>query len=386
MRVPETLSECLARLRVEDGRENSVPTRARLDTTPFLVGLAMPLQQGAYTLADVETETSWHWDYQSELACVADELGIDYLFMGSQYFPPEGLGGHHRTHSLEALSLASALAAKTKQIYLIPTLSTVAEVSPLYFARVVSTLDHISNGRIGINVMANQAYADVGQFFGEMTADLGRRYAIADEFLQQVKRLWQEDSAITCSGEFFDLYNASISPKPRQQPSPLLMTAGIAGASLEFAARHCDLVFAVPGRDSKDTARIMREIRETAEEQGRRLRPTVLNYVICRETEADAKKSFDHILNRADSASIGGHLSKFGRSDSEKNAVDPLRAFGGNAAGTPIIGTPDQVAEKLGELHSAGVEGVQIALCDYVSESPFFAAEVMARLREAGLR
>jgi FMNH2-dependent dimethyl sulfone monooxygenase len=346
----------------------------------------MPLQQGAYTLADVETETSWYWAYQSRLALMADELGLDYLFMGSQYFPPEGLGGHHRTHSLEALMLAAALAAKTRQIYLIPTFSTVAEASPLYFARLASTLDHISNGRIGFNLMANQAYSDFGKHFGEMEDDLPRRYAVAHEFLETVKLLWSRNESVTHHGQFFDIYNATVSPKPIQSPFPLLMTAGLANVSLEFAARHCDLVFSVPGSNVDDTTRIMRDIRESGERLGRRLRPTALVYVICREREAEARARFRYIQDRADPASIGSHVCKFGRSIDDKADVDSLRAFGGNATGQVLVGTPEHVANELCALHKQGVEGVQIAFCDYVSELPFFAMEVIGYLRRAGLR
>lgn len=386
MRFQEDHHERLARLRAEDIPGSIASTRARLEATPFLVGLAMPLQQGAYTLADVDTETSWYWAYQKQLALLADELGLDYLFMGSQYFPADGLGGHHRTHSLEAMTLAASLAACTRQIYLIPTFSAVAEASPLYFSRLASTLDHISNGRIGFNLMANQAYADFGGHFGEMITALDQRYLVATEFIEQVKRLWRESESVTWHGQFFDIYNATISPKPVQKPWPLLMTAGLAEGSLDFAAVHCDLVFAVLGQNSNDTVRIMQDIRERGERVGRRLRPTVLAYVICREREAEAKARFRYILDRADPASIGGHAGKFGRSMKEKADSDALRAFGGNAAARPIVGTPDQVAEGLCALHSLGVEGVQIAFCDYVSELPFFATEVLGRLRQAGLR
>ena len=351
-------------------------SRTSMDENSFLLGLALPAQQGAWTFSDTPTSTTWHWKYVRDIAVAADRGGFNFLFIGSQYFPPGGYNGLHRTHSLEAINLAASLAAVTDNIYLFPTISAIGEVTPVYFSRVISSLDNISNGRIGVNLMSNLAVGDVGNTWSKIT-ELSERYKVADEFIGIVKRLWSENTVLNYDGDFFQVYEGYISPKPIQTPFPLIMSADLTEASAVFLEAHCQLRFVAPTSDvgSKDPKKsALMSVRASG-----------LQYIVCRETKAEAQEAYDEICSKFNPLTLAGHAKKFEQSGDVMPEQNHSLAAGGNIALDPIIGTPQDVVDMLIKLKDRGIGGVQITFSDYAKELPFFIEQVIPLAREAGI-
>lgn len=364
----------MERVRAEDLVGVSAETRERLDAREFLVGLALPVQQGAWTFSNVSSSTTWRWSYVASLAQTADQGGLDYLFMGSQYFPPGGFAGRHRTHSLEAVALANGIAALTRRIFLFPTLSALGECSPVYFARVLATLDHISQGRAGVNVMPNLAIADLGGVLAEQK-DLAQRYRVADEFVRIVKMLWSSNDLVSYDGEFHQVHKAHISPRPVQSPFPLIMSADLAPESADFLIDHCQVRFVSPNSTVGEECRPPRL---------RGVRATALQYAVCRRSRDEADVVANRLKDGFDPETLAGHNRKFAREDCGAS-LDSSLALGGTMTFPPIVGKPTDVVDRLLALKEQGLGGVHMSFADYEEDLKFWVRDVMPLVREAGL-
>jgi dimethylsulfone monooxygenase len=107
--------------------------------------------------------------------------------------------------------------------------------------------------------------------------------------------------------------------------------------------------------------------------------------IVCRETEREAQHYHQAILDAADRGAIEGFVShqRAGDAIAWKAHGDRHRALGGNIQ---IIGSPEQVVDKLLGLKQAGCDGVQIAFFDFAPDLEFFGEVVMPLIRQAGLR
>jgi FMNH2-dependent dimethyl sulfone monooxygenase len=112
---------------------------------------------------------------------------------------------------------------------------------PLHLAKFGATIDHISGGRWGINVVTGYAPLEARMFGGEHI-EHNRRYEMAGEFTDILTRLWSETEDLTLQGKFWSLEKAFVTPKPRYG-RPILVNATGSPAGINYAAAHSDLVF-----------------------------------------------------------------------------------------------------------------------------------------------
>src|SRR5437588_23449 len=101
----------------------------------------------------------------------------------------------------------------------------------------------VSKGRWGLNVVTGAGNRYENRMFGQEPVEHDTAYDMADEFVTLMKWLWASDEPIDFEGDYYQAYDALLRPKPVRQPRPVLMNAGNSGVGLDFAARHCDLVF-----------------------------------------------------------------------------------------------------------------------------------------------
>lgn len=382
------------------GQKNSHETQGSMrqvvEREPLMLGLMFPQGHGAWTASRIQIETSIEWQYLETLALLADRSGLDYLFMGNGYYAEGGYGGIGRVRAagLDATTVAMALASVTRRLLLISTIHTAYHaVHPLFFAKMGATLDYISNGRWGPNLVAGISELNA-HHFGVPWLDHDERYAFADEFTTVLKRIWSDPEPVTFQGKYVKTESAWMEPKPTRLP--LMVNAGVSDVGLEFAARHCDWVFDAFGLDgdapetSAIRARIAR-IKGFGHRSGKELKVAVCVYVICRETEAEAERAFTEIATHADLEAIQAMRSPGGLVDPKGSEAfrRMSRASLGNAAiwnMYKVQGNPEQVAEGLAALKAQGIDCLNLVFCDYVSELRFFVERVLPLLQQAGLR
>ncbi|MET8649951.1 NtaA/DmoA family FMN-dependent monooxygenase [Nocardia aurea] len=202
------------------------------------------------------------FDHYVEVARLAREGGFDAVFL-SDHPALQRADTSRPLHSLDPIVLFTALAAQVPDIGFVVTASS-SYNSPYNLARRLSSMDHISGGRVIWNVVSS-FNPDIAANFGSAPLP-GRaeRYRRAEEFVSVVKQLWRSwdheavdtpsalgdplwsgDSArpIDHHGEFFDVrgpLNVPLGP----QGHPLIAQAGASDAGIDLAGRHADLVYA----------------------------------------------------------------------------------------------------------------------------------------------
>jgi FMN-dependent oxidoreductase (nitrilotriacetate monooxygenase family) len=204
-----------------------------------------------------------HFEKHKEQALIAESFKADFFFVADTLWADAG-SPPHRLDRFEAMTLLAAIAAVTTHIGLVGTLST-TYCEPFNIARQVLSLDHISNGRAGWNLVTTDPKGssdNYGRFHG---ISHGERYAIGAEAYQVVTGLWDsfEDDALPQDkengvflipeklhtldhkGKYFESkgpLNLHRSPQGR----PIVFTATASDDGLAFAARYIDCVF-TPG-------------------------------------------------------------------------------------------------------------------------------------------
>jgi FMNH2-dependent dimethyl sulfone monooxygenase len=360
---------------------------------PVLLGLFLPIQAGGWSASTLPRTTHWGFDYNRDLVLRSEALGFDLVFALSQWLPKGGYGGVFDGNALDSFMTTAALTSVTRRIILISTIHVLyGPLHPLHLAKWSATLDHISGGRWGINVVTGHRAVE-HEMFGWQRIEHDRRYALAAEFLEAVQRLWSDTENWSFEGESsWKLGGAFVSPKPRYG-RPVLVNATGSDAGISFAARYSDIVFITsPGASDfagaievlpAHAARVKQEARGV----GREVRTLLNPMVISRETEAETRAYHDAIVAHIDS-DPSAHFQRF---DSDAHAwkgrvgkdAPRRRAIGGNIE---VIGTPEQVVEQFLQLKRAGIDGLQLSFYDFAPDLEFFGDRILPLMKQAGLR
>lgn len=217
-----------------------------------------------------EDEVSRRGDlgYHRELVSILEGGLFDGLFAVDFLRPPQAPGG---TFLPEPVTLLSALAGSTDRLGLVGSLSTTYN-EPYTVARIIASLDHLSGGRAGWNMVTSPVEATAG-LYGTTLMPHDERYSRAAEFAEVVGRLWDSwdgdegISAVHHHGLHFNVDGALDIPRT-PQGRPVLFSAGISAAGRAFAARFADAVYI--GAGSPDGVNsIARDIRAQTAALGR---------------------------------------------------------------------------------------------------------------------
>jgi FMNH2-dependent dimethyl sulfone monooxygenase len=364
----------------------------RIMKQPLLLGLFLPIQSGGWSPSSLPRSTSWDFDYNAKLTQRAEEFGFDLAFGLAQWIGRGGTGGamRFREQSLDPFITATSLATLTKRIILISTVHVLyGPWHPLYLAKFGATIDHISSGRWGLNVVTGFVPSEARMFGDEQIAH-DKRYEMAGEFTEMLKSLWAADDNLTIIGDYWRMIGAFVSPKSRYG-RPILVNATGSAAGIAYAARHSDLVFITsPGGGHVDAAiaalpKHNAEIKAKAAKFGRAVKTIINPMIISRPTESEARAYYDSIVAAADVEAIEGFVGRRASGDAKGWQTDlgAYRAVGGNMQ---IVGSPTQIVERFAQLKHAGCDGVQLTFFDFATDLEFFGQEVVPLMIKAGLR
>lgn len=365
---------------------------ARAFAQPLLLGLFLPIQAGGWSASTLPRSTDWTFDYNLALVQQAEAFGFDLVFALSQWLPKGGYGGVFNGDALDSFMSLAAMTARTERIILVATSHVLyGPWHPLHFAKFSATLDHISQGRWGINVVTGHRAIE-HEMFGWQRIEHDRRYELAGEFLDAVQQLWAQPENFSYAPDLssWKLDKAFVTPKPRYG-RPLLVNATGSDAGIAFAARYSDVVFITSPAGSEIEAALnalpahAARVKAAAAAHGRKIRTLLNPMVICRETEAEAWAYHDAIVAHGDEGSFHRFDSDAHawRGNAAQRSSAAARSVGGNVA---MVGSPQRIADYIVRLHRAGVDGVQLSFFDFKPDLEFFGERVLPLLREAGLR
>jgi FMN-dependent oxidoreductase (nitrilotriacetate monooxygenase family) len=356
-----------------------------------------------------------HW---TELAREVDQAGYDLLFFADVSGLRSPWNGSYELVAREGMQvpvndpsvLISALAAATTNLGLVYT-SSIVQSPPFDFARRISTLDHYTRGRVGWNIVTSFSDNTYRNYGHDKLIEHDLRYEIAAEYVDVVYKLWEgswDDDALVADkaagvhadatkihrinhvGEHFSVEGPHfVTPSP--QRVPFLFQAGASPVGQRFSARNAEGVF-ISSPDPASARGLIDETRALAADYGRDPYDVKffqgLSLVVGRtEDEAREKEArmegllsvegvLCHILGDAGidagALPLDTRLSDLG----EFRGVQGWARWAGESAGTDdptiadlgraferssrIVGTPEQVADKLEEWRDAGIDGVNV--------------------------
>jgi alkanesulfonate monooxygenase SsuD/methylene tetrahydromethanopterin reductase-like flavin-dependent oxidoreductase (luciferase family) len=328
------------------------------------------------------------WPESVRVAQAADRAGLDAIIPVARW---KGFGGttNFNVRSFETFTWAAGLAAITERIQVFATFH-ISTVHPIRAAKEVATVDHISGGRMGLNIVAGWN-EDEFAMFGIEQLPHDERYLMASEWISVVKRLWTETDEFDHHGKYYDIVGAISEPKPVQVPYPTIMSAATSPAGADFAGRHSDVNFVnIPTLDETVPDKI-RRIKDTAQQRhGRSVKVMGSAHIVCADTEAEAKRYYDHYVHeKGDMEAAKNYISRVvGRLESfdDMTAQPFLESLIAGAAATRLIGTPEQIVEGLLTMSDTGLDGVTLSWVDYASGIEQYEQLILPLLESAGLR
>jgi len=358
-----------------------------------------PFGQGGYP---------WDGKFYMEMARSLERACFDYIMIEDKLMVPESFGGSRDLSLKHAMMvpkhdpapLAVAMGMATSRLGVVATLSTLA-YPPFLLARLSSTIDSLTGGRFGWNIVTSAEDLAAQNFGLEKLPARDLRYAMAEEYLEVVNKLfasWEKDAVlldreagiyadpekvhtIDHKGRFYSV-RGPLNTVPSPQHRPVYLQAGASPKGRDFAARHAEAIISVAsGVESMKAFRD--DIRARAVALGRD--PDSIKVMFCvtpvlGETAEDAREkqhrmvSSSHFINdilasisaiteidfaqfdldqplphRLETNGEQGSLDKFQQWGSGKTLRElVVSGAGGLVSSIELVGTPDQVAERMG--------------------------------------
>jgi pyrimidine oxygenase len=336
------------------------------------------MANGGWILSSTAPRLDGSYDYNRKVALLAEETGFDFIMAMAKWRGYGGVTQHWRS-ALESQILMAALAAVTRRVKVLATVHTLLQ-NPAVTAKMMATLDQISEGRAGLNVVTGAYKGE----FDQMNAwrdDVGHddRYDLADEWTRIIKRLWTEDS-VTFKGKYFTMEDCQSDPKPARQP--FLVCAGTSTRGMRFTADQMDAMFA-GGRDDDELAQISTTVKAMAQQSGRSIKTYTMMNLVIGETDAAAQAQAEHFRTGFDEEACKGMMRAYGFLDAEigkENAFVQKARSGFMSA--HLIGSADTITARLIEMiEHCRLDGLMLIFPDYLVSMPIFAREILPKLR-----
>src|SRR5699024_3022132 len=256
---------------------------------------------------------------------------------------------------------------------------------PAVYAKMLATLDHVTNGRAAVNVVSGWL-KDEFLAYGEEWIDHDKRYKRSEEFIRVLRAMFTEESA-NFSGDYYNLKNAPMKPKP--EGSLPIFQGGNSQDAKEMAARVSDYYF-MNGNSLEGFEKQINTVKELAEKEGREVKFAVNGFAIVRDTEEEAVQLLRDIVSNADDKAVKGFqeaVKEAGQSSKEKDGMwansykeDLVQYNDGYKTG--LIGTAEQVANRIIELKKIGVDLVLTGHFHYEEDLRRFGEEVIPLVKQ----
>jgi alkanesulfonate monooxygenase SsuD/methylene tetrahydromethanopterin reductase-like flavin-dependent oxidoreductase (luciferase family) len=307
---------------------------------PLKLGLFMPNCSGWSSISSRKlVADDWTYDSNLKIAQRAEQLGFELLFPVSKW---RGYGGvtNYLGHSLETMTWASALLAQTSRINVFSTVH-VPLFHPVVTAKMGATLDHIGNGRWGLNVVSGWSEREFGMMGVEVIPH-AERYQRMAAYIEIIKGLWtSEPGKFSYDSPWYRITDGEVLPGPVQRPHPAIANAGNSEEAREMTARLCDWAFIAAG-SIEQAGEFAEDIQRRAANYQRQVHCAVYPYVLWRDSAAEAEAEKARIVAAMDRvATENWARGLFGQSGSFDPSQYRLEMFCFGGGALPIVGTAE---------------------------------------------
>jgi len=337
-------------------------------------GYWMPVFGG--WLRNVEDEQMQaDWAYVSRLARRSEQVGFDLSLIAELNLNDiKGIGAP----SLDAWSTSAALAAVTERLELMVAVRPTFH-APALLAKQAANIDHISNGRLSLNVVSSW-WEQEARMYGVNFEKHDDRYARTSEWLDVLNGVWTEPK-FSYSGKYYSVENTVLEPKPVRKPRPTLYAGGESEAAKNLIAQKCD-AYVMHGDTPEYVAAKVADMRQRRERFG--LPPMnfgVAGYAIVRETEAAAQRELERITDVKQNASGFANYQQWlnGTQLEQRMSIEEY-SVSNRGLRSGLVGTPAQVQDQLGKFEEAGVDLVLLQFSPQYEEMERFGETVISEL------
>jgi FMNH2-dependent dimethyl sulfone monooxygenase len=312
------------------------------------------------------------WPYVSRLARRSEEIGYDLTLIAELNL--NDIKGPEEP-SLDAWSTAAALAAVTHRLELMVAVRPTFH-NPALLAKQASNIDHISNGRVSLNVVSAW-WAEEARKFGIHFDQHDDRYARTSEWLDIVDQAWKSDH-VSYQGKYYRVDDLVLQPKPVSRPRPVIYAGGESEAAKNLIAQKCDAYVMHGDPPEKIRAKIndLSTRREAANLP--RMQFGVAAYAIVRDSEAEAQKELQRITDvKQNAAGYENYQQWLANTQLEQRVSLGDYSVSNRGLRSGLVGTPEQVAERIAEFEDAGVDLLLLQFSPQLEEMERFAAQVI---------
>src|SRR5690606_36481037 len=248
-------------------------------------------------------------------------------------------------------------------------------------------IDHLSNGRIAINVVSGW-FRGAFDAIGEEWPEHDERYARSEEFIRSLKGVWTQNN-FNFEGKYYQFKDYTLSPKPLQKPHIEIFQGGSSRAARDMASRVSDWYFTT-GNTPEELEKQIDDIREKAQANNHTVKIGVKSYIIARDTDEQAKAVLQAIIEKATIKAVktfaeatreAGASTTEGEGNWAKSSFVDLVQYN-DGFKTNLRGTPQQIAERTVVLKNIGVDLVLSGFLHCVEEVEYLGEKVLPLVRE----
>jgi dimethylsulfone monooxygenase len=349
----------------------------------------VPNVSGGLVTSTIEQRTDWSYEYNKELALIAERAGFEYALSQVRYTASYGAEFQH-----ESTSFSLALLLATTRLKVIAAVHP-GLWQPAVLAKWLATADHLSGGRVAVNVVSGW-FKDEFRQLGEPWLEHDERYRRSAEFIQVLKEIWTAgDEGAQFAGDFYRIRDFALKPKPlawEGRPHPEVFQGGNSSAARENGGRYSDWYFS-NGKDFDGVREQLADLRRIAEDSGRGgggPKFGLNGFIIVRDTEAEAREQLREIIANAHVEAVHGFrdaVQQAGASTGDKKGMWADSSFEdlvqyNDGFRTQLIGTPEQVAERIVAYRRLGVDLILGGFLHYHEEVERFGRDVLPIVRE----
>lgn len=348
------------------------------------IGVFIPIGNNGWLLSENAPQYKPTFDLNKQVTLSAEKHGLDFVL---SMIKLRGFGGKTEfwDHNLESFTLMSGLAAVTSRIKIYATAATLV-MPPAIVARMASTIDSISGGRFGVNLVTGwqrPEYSQMGMWPGD--EHFANRYDYLAEYATILRELWNTGRS-DLKGKYFQMDDCRLSPRP--QTDVKLICAGSSNAGMAFSAQYADYNFCFGMGVNTPTAfaPTVERMRAAAEKTGRDVSSYVLFMIIADETDEAARAKWESYKAGADQEAISwlglqsAADTKSGSDTNVRQMADPVSAVNINM-GT-LVGSYTNVARMLDEVPTVpGTGGVLLTFDDFVKGVEDFGTRIQPLMK-----
>lgn len=344
-----------------------------------MFGVFLPLANGGWIISDTTPRIDGSYKQNRDAAILADDLGYDFILSMMKW---RGYGGrtNHWGVSLESITMMAALAEATKRTKVWCTAHTLLH-HPVAIAKMMATLDQISGGRAGLNIVSGAyrgEFEQMGVWRPELDHD--RRYDLAREWIEIILRLWREPR-VDYAGEFYKITDCVSDPKPSSNPRPDLICAGMSTIGLNYTAKYTDGGF-VAGSTEEEIAVVSKRAKDIAAGYGKTIKTFAMYTIVPGATDAEAEKRVERYIAGTDAEAVAGMRASYGLKPDGRETSLVARARASGFMTSYIAGSAETIRQKVeSTIRTADLDGMMLIFPDYDADLRHFGEKVLPALR-----